>query len=392
MTLVDRLLQLLQHFGLERVHVAAAVPGDWRGLAMAQAERVASLSLVCPIGVDPAIASVAGRAQVIHGDRGPIAERVRAAVARMPEMPLVTLVGYTGLAWSDVCAERGAVLPEPCARRTLAGRSAAVARGRGAGPRRGQLRAGGAPPLRDRHAARVIRSASMMRSRPLGVLSAALVALLAATGCAPSPAPPSSSAVKRPVYVRDFLYDASHAAHQEERVIGGGEGPVRRLLQGRPISEDAAGRARRLAELLSKTIVRDLDQAGFRASRIASDAVPPADGWLIGGEFLEIDEGNRLRRAVVGFGAGQADVHVQVEVFDLPRDPRTPVLVYGTAEASRKAPGGAVMTAATHNPYAMAARYVLSRRATEDEVEKLGKKIAADLVKIAESQAPTPAR
>ena len=40
----------------------------------------------------------------------------------------------------------------------------------------------------------------------------------------------------------------------------------------------------------------------------------------------------------------------------------------------------------------MAARYVLSRRATEDEVEKLGKQIAADLVKIAESQAPTPAR
>src|SRR5262249_58007012 len=116
------------------------------------------------------------------------------------------------------------------------------------------------------------------------------------------------------------------------------------------------------------------------------------DGWLSGGESLEIDEGSRLRRAVVGFGAGQADVHVQVEVFDLLRDPRTPVLVYGAAEASRNAPGGAAMTMATHNPYAMAARYVLSRRATEDEVEKLGKQIAADLVKISESPVTTPAR
>jgi hypothetical protein len=231
-----------------------------------------------------------------------------------------------------------------------------------------------------------------MRPRSIGVLWAALLALLAATGCASSHAPPSSAAAKRPVYVRDFLYDASRAPQQEERLIGGGEGPVRRLLQGRPMSEDAVGRARRLAELLSKTIVHDLGEAGFRASRIASDTVPPAEGWLIGGEFLEIDEGNRAQRAVVGFGAGQADVHVQVEVFDLLRDPRTPVLVYGTAEASRKAPGGAAMTAATHNPYAMAARYVLSRRATEDEVEKLGKKIAADLVKISESQATTPAR
>jgi len=235
-------------------------------------------------------------------------------------------------------------------------------------------------------------SAPTMRPRSIGILSVVLLALLAATGCAPSPAPPSSAAVKRPVYVRDFLYDASDARAHEERFIGGGEGPVRRVLQGRPISEDAADRARRLAELLSKTIVHDLGDAGFRASRIASDAAPPADGWLISGEFLEIDEGNRLRRAVVGFGAGQADVHVQVEVFDLLRDQRNPVLVYGTAEASSKAPGGALMTAATHNPYAMTARYVISRRATEDEVEKLGKQIAADLVKIAESQAPTPAR
>ena len=34
--LVDRLFELLQHLGLERAHVAAAVPGDWRGLAMAR--------------------------------------------------------------------------------------------------------------------------------------------------------------------------------------------------------------------------------------------------------------------------------------------------------------------------------------------------------------------
>src|SRR5215468_2189586 len=238
----------------------------------------------------------------------------------------------------------------------------------------------------------VIDSAATMRPPSIGVLSVVLLVLLAATACAPSPAPPPSAAAKRPVYVRDFFYDVSDARQYEERFIGGGEGPVRRLLQGRPISEDAAGRARRLAELLSNTIVHNLGEAGFRASRIVSDAAPPADGWLIGGEFLEIDEGNRLRRAVVGFGAGQADVHVQVEVFDLLRDQRNPVLVYGTAEASSKAPGGAFMTAATHNPYAMAARYVISRRAIEDEVEKLGKQIAADLVKIAESQAPTPAR
>src|SRR5262245_12359402 len=111
----------------------------------------------------------------------------------------------------------------------------------------------------------------------IGALSVVLLVLVAVMGCAASPAPAASAAGKRPVYVRDFLYDASHAPQQPERFIGGGEGPMRRLLQGRPISEDAAGRARRLAELLSKTIVHDLGEAGFPASRIAPDAAPPAD-------------------------------------------------------------------------------------------------------------------
>src|SRR5262245_63043981 len=53
-------------------------------------------------------------------------------------------------------------------------------------------------------AAGVIDSAPTMRPRSIGILSVVLLALLAATGCAPSPAPPSSAAAKRPAYVRDF--------------------------------------------------------------------------------------------------------------------------------------------------------------------------------------------
>lgn len=107
-SLVDRLLQLLEHLGIERSHVAGAVPSDWRNLAAAHADRLASLSLVCPPGFDPAaVASVASRTLVFHGDQGPIAERVRTAVGRLPEVTLVTLAGYAGLVFSDVAADRG---------------------------------------------------------------------------------------------------------------------------------------------------------------------------------------------------------------------------------------------------------------------------------------------
>lgn len=103
----DRILGLLQHLGIERAHVAGAMPGDWRGLAMTAADRVASLSLVCPTGVDAtALAALASRALVFHGDQGPAAERVRAAVARVPAATLRTLTNYPGLPFADIAAER----------------------------------------------------------------------------------------------------------------------------------------------------------------------------------------------------------------------------------------------------------------------------------------------
>lgn len=105
---VERLVQLLQHLGIERAHVAGAVPGDWRSLATSYADRLVSLNLVCPTAFDPsAVSSIPSRVLVFHGDRGPTAERVRAGVARVPEAVLVTLADYSGLPFADVAAERG---------------------------------------------------------------------------------------------------------------------------------------------------------------------------------------------------------------------------------------------------------------------------------------------
>src|SRR6266540_5377187 len=103
----ERLVQLLNDLGIERAHVAGAVPGDWRSLTTSYADRLASLSLVCPTGFDPsAVSSMTSRVLVFHGDRGPTAERVRAGVARVPGAEMVTLADYAGLPFADVAAER----------------------------------------------------------------------------------------------------------------------------------------------------------------------------------------------------------------------------------------------------------------------------------------------
>jgi hypothetical protein len=194
-----------------------------------------------------------------------------------------------------------------------------------------------------------------------------------------NPAFAQATVSKQPVYVRDFLFDSQNLK-PDEGLLGGREGPVGRLLHGLKPSEDPAAKARELVTLLSNTIASELNNAGIRASRLEPGAVPPQDGLLVGGEFLEVDEGNRMRRAMVGFGAGSEEIKVQVEVYDLARNPATPFLVYGAGEEGRKSPGAV----AFRNPYAAAARYVLSRKATEKDVVKLGNQIAADLVKISE--------
>ena len=69
LTVAERLSRLLEHLGLDRVHIAGAVAGDWREFTAKYAERVASLSLVCPAtGFDPnATSHIASRILVLHG-------------------------------------------------------------------------------------------------------------------------------------------------------------------------------------------------------------------------------------------------------------------------------------------------------------------------------------
>src|SRR5919199_1454007 len=82
----ERLLQLLQHLGIERAHVAARGGGDWGGLAARHPDCIASLTLICPRGMDPsALASLAPRLLVLAGDQGQPDAVVRQVVGNLQE-------------------------------------------------------------------------------------------------------------------------------------------------------------------------------------------------------------------------------------------------------------------------------------------------------------------
>jgi hypothetical protein len=199
--------------------------------------------------------------------------------------------------------------------------------------------------------------------------------------------PPAASvtlvADPRPVVVREFAFDVSQL-HTDQGLIAGRQGPVKRVMGEVHPQETPAQKAARLSALLSETIAKELADLKIPASREFAGSPLPANGLLVSGQFLQVAEGNRLKRAVVGFGAGSTEVFVEVAIYDLVQSRDRPVLVYGTGTGSKPMPGAVV----TMNPYAMAAKYVLSRNATEKEVRNLGKQIAKDLAQIEAGGSP----
>ena len=105
-SVADRLVQLLDHLGIERAHFAARMLADVTGFVEAHSERVATLTLVCPPRIDPsALRALGARLLIIAGDQGRPAAMVCDAVKSLPEATVVWLPGYFSPPWADVVAD-----------------------------------------------------------------------------------------------------------------------------------------------------------------------------------------------------------------------------------------------------------------------------------------------
>jgi SAM-dependent methyltransferase len=106
----ERLVQLFQHLGITRAHIAARGGADWGGLAARHPDCIASLSLICPRGMDPsALAALAPRLLVLAGDQGRPDALVHQAVEPLQAATLITLRDYVSPTnYTDVVADRSA--------------------------------------------------------------------------------------------------------------------------------------------------------------------------------------------------------------------------------------------------------------------------------------------
>ena len=99
----ERVIQLLQHLGIEKAHFAARLPGDWQNFTAAHPECVASLTLLCPRRADPAsLRAIAPKLLVITGDQGREVGILRDNLAGLSEAMVSTLDNYLAGSATDV--------------------------------------------------------------------------------------------------------------------------------------------------------------------------------------------------------------------------------------------------------------------------------------------------
>jgi hypothetical protein len=199
---------------------------------------------------------------------------------------------------------------------------------------------------------------------------------------APAGAPTSSrSNAHKIIYVSDFDLDAANFKQDKGGITGKGyllPAPPKSFLRRK--RQDPAKEASQLVELMSIALVRDLEKSGFTAMRLSSADPRPTDGVLVTGVFTELNEGNQMRRAFIGFGSGKTKMELYVTATDV-SSAGQPLYESSSSKSNGKAPG----TLVPLNPYAGAAGFVLKYGMTKNAPEKMVKqtasKIAAELTK-----------
>jgi hypothetical protein len=72
---------------------------------------------------------------------------------------------------------------------------------------------------------------------------------------------------------------------------------------------------RATAASLSEQLVAKLQQKGIAAERALDDRAPPLHAFVVRGQFLDVNKGSRLKRMVIGFGAGSSKLVARVQVY-----------------------------------------------------------------------------
>lgn len=110
---------------------------------------------------------------------------------------------------------------------------------------------------------------------------------------------------------RILLYDFATTAAKINEYQG--------IMRQQPAKQNPVERQRNLGKIASSALTADVDlwlrRRGFTVERVPHGvSVEPTD-LIIDGQIVNIDEGNPLRRLLIGFGSGASTMTTRVQIF-----------------------------------------------------------------------------
>jgi hypothetical protein len=89
-----------------------------------------------------------------------------------------------------------------------------------------------------------------------------------------------------------------------------------RMAQETPASEQELKTGREVARIVTENLVKEISKLGIPAVSAAAATPVTGPSLAVEGHFISIQEGNRMRRMVVGFGAGASEVRTLVQLYE----------------------------------------------------------------------------
>lgn len=206
-------------------------------------------------------------------------------------------------------------------------------------------------------------------------------------------APPSR------IYVLPFAMDPAlqeSLRQQSTPIIP--QGPVRSLFASRPRVVDAVtglDRSEPPGVAVARLVAEELAGAGWPAVFWTETVAPPADGWRLVGEVVNLDAGSAVARNAIGFGVGNATIGIDVALSDPATAGGRPFLVLDSSDRGRRAPGTlAIGAIAGFNPAVVAGRIVASNSGIADVTQqhRMADEIATTVATAVNARGAPPAR
>ncbi len=239
--------------------------------------------------------------------------------------------------------------------------------------------------------------AILCRSATVGLLAASLGTGRVCPAQGFSLGPTSSTPVATPIpwparppariYVVPFPMEPGLQQQLEQAASTGlPQGPLRRMMADRPRVSDMVTGFDRQAPAgwsIAQQVANALAGAGLPVIFWNRPDPPPADGWHLRGEVVTLDDGSAAARSLVGFGAGNKKVGVDVVLCDPQLAGGQAFFVLDTSDKGRMTPGALPMGAvAGFNPTVMIGRAAATATGINDITQqgRISKEIADGVI------------